>query len=293
MKILFCNIKWMKEYRGINENDEISSMTKSSNKKIKNAEQYNFLNLDGYYYGYVSAKAGSKKKVELLLEDIYPDSKGKEIVDDVLVIWIAKRPNEKAGHRIVGWYKKARVYKSYKENSLGVYNIKASVEDCLLIPPIYRNYLIYPARIIGAEKGLGQSNIWCPRGENAREIVENCINYINNYSYERFDEHITEEQLNFITKDKLDTLECYVKKGEELLHINPLKTVQYCNKLINEKGEDLTALYNKALGLESLRFYSKAREVLGYILEKDEQHKEAKAKMDNINRLLKNIEEVS
>lgn len=293
MKILFCNIKWMKEYRGINENDEISPTTKGSSKKTRNAEQYNFLNIDGYYYGYVSTKAGGKKKAELLLEDIYPESKGKESIDDVLVIWLAKRPNEKAGHRIVGWYKKARVYKNYRENSLGIYNIKANVRDCLLIPPIYRTYLIYPAKMIGIEKGLGESNIWCPRGENAKEVMENCINYINNYSYERFDEHITEEQLNFITKDKLDTLECYVKKGEELLNINPLKTVQYCNKLINEKGDDLSALYNKAIGLENLRFYTKAREVLGHILEKDEQYGEAKARFDNINKVIKQMEEVS
>ncbi|WP_315121220.1 hypothetical protein [uncultured Clostridium sp.] len=293
MKVLFCNIGWMKEYKGINEDDTIASITTKSDKNNKDAEQYNFLNLDGYYYGYASTKSGSKKKTELQLEEIDPKEEGTEFLDDVLVIWMAKRPNDKAGSRIIGWYKNARVYRNYKENSLGAYNIRAKVKDSLLIPPMHRSYLIYPARIIGTGKGMGQSSIWLPKGEDAKEIVENCINYINDYSYERFDDHITEDQLNFITKDKLDSIDSYFKKGEELLHINPLKTVQYCNKLIDEKGEDLDILYNKALGLEKLRFYTKARELLKDILAKDNSHKEAKAKFDNINKLLKDIDGAS
>ena len=293
MRVLFCNVGWMKEYRGIGEEDSIALPYVNMDKNAKNAEQYNFLNLDGYYYGYVSAKTGGKKKQEIQLEKIDPKVEEEAYLDNVLVIWVAKRPNDKAGSRVIGWYKNARVYRNYKENSFGLYNIRAKVKDSLLIPPMYRTYLIYPARIIGAGKGMGQSNIWHPRGEDSNEILENCINYINSYSYERFDEHITEDQLNFVTKDKLDTLDCYIRKGEELLNVNPLKTVQYCNKFINEKGEDISVLYNKALGLESLRFYSKARDVLKLILAKDKKHKEAKAKFDNINKMLKEIEEVS
>lgn len=289
MRIVFCNIGWMKGYRGVSKEDPITSGGAYVDKSHQGAEQYNFLNTDGCYYGYVCTKSNGSKENELHIEKISSSFEGKDFIDDVLVVWTAKRPNDKVGDRIVGWYKNARVYRYYQENAVAFYNIKANVEDCVLIPPMYRSYIIYPARVIGAGKGMGKSNIWFAKGEEAEEIVENCINYIESYYYERYDEPIREGQLSFITKDHMDDLEGYLKSGNKLLNENPLKAIQYYNKVIHEKGEDLNVLYNKAVGLANLRLYSRSRELFKYILTKDNENKNAKKKFEELENLLKDV----
>ncbi|SQC01503.1 hypothetical protein [Clostridium tetanomorphum] len=94
---------------------------------------------------YVCTKSSGNKNSELQLEKIDDSGENKDSLEEVLVIWVAKRPNDKVGGRIIGWYKNATVYRFYKENSLLIYNIKAKVES-VLIPPMHRTYIIYPAR---------------------------------------------------------------------------------------------------------------------------------------------------
>ncbi|PRR77779.1 hypothetical protein CLLI_21670 [Clostridium liquoris] len=289
MRIVFCNIGWMKGYRGVKKEDPITLGGAYVDKSHQGAEQYNFLNTDGHYYGYVCTKSNGSKENELHIEKIDSAFEGKEFIDEVLVVWVSKRPNDKVGNRIIGWYENARVYRYYQENAVAFYNIKANVEDCVLIPPMYRSYVIYQARVIGAGKGMGQSNIWVPKGEEAEEIVENCTNYIQGYYYERYDEPIREGQLSFITKDDVGDLESYAKRGDKLLEKNPLKAIQYYNKVIHEKGEDLNILYNKALGLANLRLYSKSREMFKYILTKDNNNKKAREKIEELDKLLKDV----
>ncbi|MBC2396431.1 hypothetical protein BD780_000661 [Clostridium tetanomorphum] len=290
MKILFCNIGWMKRYKGVTGDDNITLSGEYVDKNHKGAEQYNFLNIDGNYYGYVCTKSSGNKNSELQLEKIDDSGENKDSLEEVLVIWVAKRPNDKVGGRIIGWYKNATVYRFYKENSLLIYNIKAKVEDCVLIPPMHRTYIIYPARVIGAGKGMGKSNTWFAKGEEAEEIIENCIRYIETYSYERYDQPITEDQLTFVTKDEFNDLNSYLKEGDKLLYKNPLKSIQYWNKIIKEGGEDLNILYRKALGFINLRFYSKADKLLRYILTKDSNYKEGKKKIIELENMLRGLE---
>jgi hypothetical protein len=109
-----------------------------------------------------------------------------ELIEDILVIWLARHPEERQT-RIVGWYKNAKVYRDLqkprlpgKRNEVNYsYNIEALVSDCILIPPDKRSFTI--PRGSESSGGIGQSNVWYCEGPKNQWIKKDALDFINQY----------------------------------------------------------------------------------------------------------------
>lgn len=185
MKILFCNITWMKNYIGVTEDDKPINGGKYVKENKDATESYNFHDYDGTCYGYVSNNGN------LAIENHFDNVKRTDdYVDDVLVIWMAT--NEKQETRIVGWYKNARVYRSYQEqiaythpNYNLFYNISADAINCYLLPAENRTFPIERAAQSGKGTGIGRSNVWYAESSFARTIlIPKVLEYIEGYDGE-------------------------------------------------------------------------------------------------------------
>jgi len=154
-KVIFFNIGWMRKYQGITDYDQI----KGGGRNARKHEIFNFLNCDGYCYGYVQPSNYSYKiKIDRIGASIKVDS-----LENVLVVWTARNP-DKGGVYIVGWYENATVYRDYQENidrkriykgeTFGFF-AKAKIKDCHLLPIIERT-----KRVPRGKGGMGQSNVW-------------------------------------------------------------------------------------------------------------------------------------
>ena len=182
-KILFANIGWMKRYHGHSNSDKIKGGG-SYNPDDKH-EAFNFQDVNGHCYGYVQPTKWSEIKIERIDSSCL---KSDDYLDDVLVVWTATNPIE-GGTFIVGWYKHARVYRTFqydtklKERNGYDYNIEALSSDCNLLMEKERTMQV-PRATNALNKGfIGQSNIWYADSEtekvaNFRKLV---IDYINNY----------------------------------------------------------------------------------------------------------------
>ena len=105
MRILFCNIAWMKEYRGNEDGKDIPLNGGSYVDETGDAhEKYNFtpVNMEGreglYCLGFFETKSHNGKDVnQMRIENIAGCEllKKEESVDDVLVVYCAKHPAHK------------------------------------------------------------------------------------------------------------------------------------------------------------------------------------------------------
>ena len=186
MRILYCRTGWMDEYKGNSDGDVPINGGKWNDEHIGH-EIFNFLPYRKTYYGYV--KPGKEKKGEdpkvgrIHIERLGAD-KNAESIDDVLVVWVAKKPKAK-GQYVVGWYKDATVYKELhqvsntaenvrKRRSEGIpkndphndYNI--STTNAVLVPSDYREQPVV---------NMGRSNIWYGDKETDAKVLK----YIKNY----------------------------------------------------------------------------------------------------------------
>lgn len=181
-RILFANIGWMIHYQGNTITDKI--IGGGSYIDEDKHEAYNFQNLKGYCYGFVHPVAAGFINLNRIDKSIPSNC---DYLDDVLVIWTAKNP-EFGGTYIVGWYKNAKVYRTWQNISNSrrnnyCYNIKAKFQDCYLLSTDDRTFEI-PRANSGENKGfMGQSNVWYADREldkilNFRENVLKYISYI-------------------------------------------------------------------------------------------------------------------
>jgi hypothetical protein len=110
-RMLFLNVAWMKDYKGKTTSDNMQGGGSYVKEFKMGSEMFNFLNEDGYAYGYVQpAKLGDT----IDIWRIGAKHEASTSVDGVLVIWVAKHPTE-GGTRIVGWYKNATIYYTEQE----------------------------------------------------------------------------------------------------------------------------------------------------------------------------------
>jgi len=173
MKILFCNIGWMKKYNGI-KGDSIERGGSYNENEIGH-EVCNFSPVREKVYGYVQPTGQIKiEKLGAKKED--------EFVSGVTVVWTAGP--EAGGTAVVGWYKNATVYREYqefqtrtklqKENGLNHYRIIASKSDATLLPAEERSLLI-PRAVKG---GIGQSNVWYADSPESKKHVSRVLSLI-------------------------------------------------------------------------------------------------------------------
>lgn len=203
MKILFCNIAFMKYYRGIIPGLDEPVNVNSRSKDIGDIEeQYNFLSCnmedEDVCLGYFSAKAGTAKSAaQVHIEKIEGYEEGQDKVEDVLVVWCAKKEGTDNRTVVVGWYKHATVYRYYQEAIFGdgdeefhqLYNVVAKADDCVLLPTGERSR--YTRWNIPRKKGSNgpafgftSTNIWYANEEKAEDFVKSLVQRINDYNEE-------------------------------------------------------------------------------------------------------------
>ncbi len=213
MRILFCNIAYMKYYRGVISGiDEAENLTNRSKEGSGIEEQYNFssCNLDDndVCLGYFSAKSSSSKAApQVHIDKIEGCDPSDEKVEDVLVVWCAKKEGAENRTVVVGWYKHATVYRYYQEAIFGdgdeefhqLYNVVAKAEDCVLLPAGERSR--YTKWNIPRKKGsngpafgFGSTNVWYANEEKAKDFVKNLVKRINEYNEDNLmDEELPEK----------------------------------------------------------------------------------------------------
>ena len=208
MRLLFCNIAWMKYYKGIIPGVDEPYGGGSFVLENKDAhEKYNFDPVhvcfeDGeekdVCFGFTETKtARSGKRQDLHIEKIEGcEACTKEAcIEDVTVIYCAARPYQNFTS-VVGWYKHANVYRQYQElvlpqpdgsNYYQYYNAEALKENCVLLPKDERRITQWnvPRRQKGAAFGFGQANVWFAEGRRENklldEFIRKTIDKIENY----------------------------------------------------------------------------------------------------------------
>lgn len=169
-RILCCEIAWMKDYIGPEEN------VSSGGEYVKNHkfghEEINFLESDGYYYGFAQSSNG---KINLNRIDVNCDHNA-ETLDDVLIVWCATRPNGK--RTIVGYYNHAIVCREMQKRVNSKYDgyyFKAKIEDSKLLDKNDRNFDFDEEK----KGNFGRANIWYADAEESTKQINRIKEYIN------------------------------------------------------------------------------------------------------------------
>ena len=186
--MLFCNIAYMKYYKGINENDKPYNGGKYIDVTGNAGEKNNFLpRPNGYTDGFAEpgftsgGYNGGGTQRQIHIEKVNISAKGEDRLSDVLVIMCARSPITKKT-TIVGWYENATVYRNVihlmsNNGEQGWKTIECKNEDAHLIEEKNRTFIIPRASIDGI--GFGQSNYWYADSNNAKELKKKVITYIN------------------------------------------------------------------------------------------------------------------
>lgn len=210
MSVLFCNITWMKYYKGKTERDfpkyggkyvtETGEANEDMNFYPRDISELTIDTIDSgqcYCFGFYETKTTSgDMQNQTHVEKIEGCSayKKEAEIEHILVIWCAKSENNKT--RVVGWYKNATVNRRYQETDLEYpsgdiedlyYNIIAKAEDCILLPEKERydsTWDVPRAKQDGI--GFGQANVWYPTAPRDQEYVKKLLKNIDNYNGENW-----------------------------------------------------------------------------------------------------------
>lgn len=181
--MIFFNIGWMVNYQGITENDQITGNFAHIEKNESGDEQYNFLPINGYLYGYVSIPGMDSEASNTIHLEKIGSAKDAQFLKGVTVIFFSRNPHTKVAY-IVGWYKDATLYR-YPQELPGrkidkhqfLYSCKTKASNGLCIPMSQRTFQIPSAKSV--KGGYGMSCIWyADKIEGFREKV---LDYINTY----------------------------------------------------------------------------------------------------------------
>ena len=261
MRILFCNITWLNNYIGVNDDDKLDKMggvDKGENNEAH--EAYNFQDYNGKCYGYVSNRGGS-----LRLERFEKATVNDDSIDNVLVVWVAKQSKTEK-NVIVGWYRNATLYKYSQESYLygGIgrdlnFSIEASSKDCFLIPPSERNFEIPRAAVVGKDMGMGQSNIWYAESSYAKtifipKVLEFMETYKEGFINKVYSEEVLEKTLNMPTVE----YQALIDKGEELINKEDFYNALLYYNTAREINDTAEALFGVGESLIGLNMFIKA-----------------------------------
>lgn len=179
LTMLFCNIGWMKKYRGTSR-DSISGGGSWIKESGLGTEVYNFQPHRGFLYGSFQTPRGGKLSIERLGAQASAES-----VEAVTVAWVAKHPA--GGLRLVGWYRSARVYRDYQAapgtsgrwlgDQRAGYLAVAREADGVVLPPEERTLRI-PRNKRGA---MGQSNVWFADSAAGRATIAEVRRFIRDW----------------------------------------------------------------------------------------------------------------
>ncbi len=203
MRILFCKVSSMKYYKGASELDKPQFGGKFVEENGYGHEEFNFypVCMDGNEYeeciGFVEPKSNRGTRNTLHIENIDGCAalKHEPFVDDVLVVWCAKR--DQRSITVVGWYKHARVWRDLQDWTVTFsdnpqeercYNVRAKASDCTLLPDGDRGQFIWsiPSAKYTRAYGFGQSMVWYPTEPEAEVFLSRLIKNIENYRDENW-----------------------------------------------------------------------------------------------------------
>lgn len=203
MRILFCKISSMKYYKGASDLDVPQFGGKFVEENGYGHEEYNFHPMqmeessELECVGFVEPKSNRGVTNSLHIEKIEGCAalKKEPCVEDVLVIWCAKR--DRGDITVVGWYKHATVWRNLQDWTLmfddGVeeeryYNVRANASDCTLLPSGERNRAAWEVRTAQYTKsyGFGQSMVWYPTEPEAKQYVSKLVANIESYRGENW-----------------------------------------------------------------------------------------------------------
>lgn len=181
MTMLFCNIARMDSYRGWTSVD----VPQGGGRDPAKAEVHNFHPYGGQMYGYVAAVRRS-----IRIERLGAADSDQVSVDGVDVVWTA--PSIRGGRDVVGWYRNATVFRHLQTYKRGVYHVKASKSDYVLLPPNKRKLNIQSAQ--DEAGGFGESNIWYAESDYGRRVRRRVVRLFRDAKREVFDRNELEEQ---------------------------------------------------------------------------------------------------
>ncbi len=256
MKILFCNITYMNKYMGITEDDMPLKGGKWVEKNKDAHEQWNFLNVDGYCYGFVMNRGD-----QFAIERIDKEAARTNTIDDVTVVWCAL--NDLNETVIVGWYEHATVYRYYQESVFtplyGInrsYFCKADVDNCYLLPENKRCFKIGRASQEGSGRGFGQQNYWYAESAYARsELIPEVVEYMQANRNERINRTravFEDPGNNAPLSDEENTIADELADNENFFDFLP-----YAYRNFNAT-QSADAAYDVALALSTLHQYKDA-----------------------------------
>jgi hypothetical protein len=221
--MIFFNGGWMSLYDGIGA-DKIVNGGAYIEKHGFGGEVYNFRNSRGRNYGYVMTKSGT---LDLSRIDPGEGTIG-DFVDNVTCIFVATHPKE--GRRIVGWYRKAKIYSRYQiyngndreimtsqddwnsdSKQVGFFTV-AKNDDVIILTEDER----LGAPIVPKGKGgFGQSNVWYADSEIGIDFRRKMINFISEY-----ESKVTKEADSEYKREKQSKVDIEAKQKVEVEAIN-------------------------------------------------------------------------
>lgn len=203
MRLLFCKISSMKYYKGACDQDVPVYGGKFVEENGYGHEEFNFLPIDmedsmePECVGFVEPKSNRGIRNTLHIEKIEgcEAMKKQPYVDDVLVVWCAKR--DRGDVTVVGWYKHATVWRDVQDWTIMFedgteedrgYNVRAKASDCTLLPSGERNRAIWsiPSAKYTGRYGFGQSMVWYPTEPEAENYLTRLLGNIENYRDENW-----------------------------------------------------------------------------------------------------------
>ncbi len=217
MRVLFCNIAWMKYYKGdAYGNDHPQGGGSYVVEHQEAHEEFNFhpVELSGgeeieegeYCLGFVETKrTNHETDNQLKIEKISGCSlcTKEDFVEDVTVVYCARYPwSDKRETVIVGWFRNATVLREYqwvsfeerlgRKNHVQGFNAIARSDNCVLLPVGERrqNRWNVPRKSAKyANYGFGQSNVWYandPENEDLQKFLNRIEKEIDTYSGENW-----------------------------------------------------------------------------------------------------------
>lgn len=173
----------MEHYRGQSATDQITGGGSYVQEEGMGHEVCNFAEYRNKVYGYVQPPRANSQPGDGQINIDRLGGKGKDFVENVLVIWTATRP--KVGSVVIGWYKDATVYRFYQyfptipklhnDNGLHGYRIVAKASDVTLLPVDRRNCSI-PR---GVKGGMGQANVWFATAPESKGLVDDVLKLVD------------------------------------------------------------------------------------------------------------------
>ena len=192
----------MKYYKGVCQADQAYNGGSYVLENGFGHEEFNFLPIHTetdqmVCFGFVEPKSNRGKTNTMHIEKIEGCAllKKEPMVEDVLVVWCATR--ERGDTTVVGWYKHAEVWRDLQpwivtwddgREEERYYNIKASAQDCTLLPQGERNLHKWwvPTAQYTRSFGFGQSMVWYRVQEEAKDYLRKLVDSIEEYTGENW-----------------------------------------------------------------------------------------------------------